>query len=197
MVYIQTTKHKAVEVFSGKRNRNTGEPVYKPKAIIEYTSHMGGVDLSDQLMNYYNFLRRGCKWWRKLFIHLFNMVIMNAYIMNRTFGLKKKLTHFEYRYLLAAALLDFREVEHNLRAALPAIVGPNNVGHWPERLPKSTTTNKTKTRKCKLCFVSEKTARKENKIRNEKSTTIICKACRIPLCVEPCFEKYHEEMNNN
>ena len=60
-VYMMTTLHNAVETFTGRLERGTGNPIYKPAAIVEYTKQMGGVDLSDQLMNYYNFLRRSCK----------------------------------------------------------------------------------------------------------------------------------------
>ena len=62
-VYMMSTIHTAMEMFTGKSRHEGNEPIYKPVAIIEYTKLMGGVDLSDQLMNYYHFLRRGCKWW--------------------------------------------------------------------------------------------------------------------------------------
>ncbi len=193
-VYMMTTKHLAEEGYSGKLDRATKTPIYKPVAVLDYTRQMGGVDLSDQLMNYYNFLRRGCKWWRKLFVHLFNMVILNAYVLNKTFGLQNKLTHHEYRYVVAAALLNFHEVDAGVPSAGPPVPVPfMNREHWPERLPTSTKTGKTKTRKCKYCFVSAKAAATGLKPRNEKSTTIMCKACRVPLCVVPCFGLFHEK----
>ena len=37
----------------------------------------------------------------------FNMVILNAFLLNKHFGLQKNLTQPEFRYLLAAALLDY------------------------------------------------------------------------------------------
>ena len=49
---------------------------------------MGGVDLSDQLLNYYSFLRKSMKWSGKLLIHLFNLLIFNAYILNKHYGHK-------------------------------------------------------------------------------------------------------------
>ena len=61
-----TMLHNAVETFTGRLEGGTGNPIYKPAAIVEYTKQMGGVDLSDQLMNYYNFLHRSCKWWREI-----------------------------------------------------------------------------------------------------------------------------------
>ena len=153
---MMTSAHAALEGFSGKKERGSGEPIHKPKAVLEYTKQMGGVDLSDQLMNYYHFLRCSHKWWRKLWGHLFNMVILNAHVLNKTFGATSKLTHHEYRYTIAAALLNFNPVPQPVGEART-----NHDGHWPECLPKSSTTDKVKTRKCKLCFVSKKKAEKK------------------------------------
>ena len=70
---------------------------YKPCAVVDYCHEMGGVDLTDQLLEYYHFLRRSCKWWRKLWVHLSNMVILNAFLLNKNFGLQKNLTQPELR----------------------------------------------------------------------------------------------------
>ena len=67
----------------GKMSRSDGMPLYKPTCIVDYTRWMGGVDVADQLMNYYHFLRRTIKWWRKLWVHMLNMIIMNAFLLNR------------------------------------------------------------------------------------------------------------------
>ena len=40
---------------------------------------MGGVDLTDQLTQYYDPMRRCRKWWKKLFFHLFSLMPLNAY----------------------------------------------------------------------------------------------------------------------
>ena len=192
-VYMLTSKHVAEERFSGKILYQTGEPIYKPSAVVDYCHEMGGVDLTDQLLEYYHFLRRSCKWWRKLWVHLFNMVILNSFLLNKNFGLQRNLSQPEFRYMIAAALLDYTPIVNPPDAPLvPQQLG----GHWPERLPVSTTakTRRTKTRKCTYCFVSARKAA-QGATRKEASTTIICSSCRVPLCVYPCFGKYHIEKN--
>lgn len=193
-VYMLTTKHLAEELYSGKILHRTGEPIYKPSAVVDYCHEMGGVDLTDQLLEYYHFLRRSCKWWRKLWVHLFNMVIMNAFILNKTFGLKKNLSQTEYRYMLATELLEYTPIVPD--PSTPAMPQQQTGGHWPERLPMSETAKvrRTKTRKCSYCFVSAKKAAK-GATRKESSTTIICSSCHVPLCIYPCFGKYHIEKN--
>ena len=66
---------------------------------------MGGVDLSDQLLNYYSFLRKCMKWSRKLLIHLFNSVILNVYILNKHYSCKK-FTYDEFRDHLVKYLIQ-------------------------------------------------------------------------------------------
>jgi hypothetical protein len=46
-VYMLTTKHLAEEHYSGKIVHRTGEPIYKPSAVVDYCHEMGGVDLTD------------------------------------------------------------------------------------------------------------------------------------------------------
>ena len=89
-----STIHEAVFVETGKVDRN-GDKIEKPEPVYYYCGWMGGVDLSDQLLNYYSFLRKSSKWSQKLLIHLFNLVLLNAYILNKHFGCQK-LTHDEY-----------------------------------------------------------------------------------------------------
>ena len=55
--------------------------IQKPTVIIDYTARMGGVDRADQLCTSYNFARKTLKWWRKLFYWLFEVSIVNSYIL--------------------------------------------------------------------------------------------------------------------
>ena len=59
-VTMLSTIHEAVLVETGKFDRN-GDKIEKPEAVYYYCGRMGGVDLSDQLLNYYSFLRKSSK----------------------------------------------------------------------------------------------------------------------------------------
>ena len=51
----------------------------KPVAVDGYNKHMGGVDNSDQMLEYNSFNRKGVKWWKKLYFHLISLALVNAY----------------------------------------------------------------------------------------------------------------------
>ena len=56
-------------------------------------------------MNYYSFLHCSVKWWRKLFIHMLNMLILNVYILNKKFGVHQ-MTHDEFREEIVHFLIE-------------------------------------------------------------------------------------------
>ena len=120
---------------TGKVDR-VGNKIEKPEAVYYYCSRMGGVDLSDQLLNYFTFLRKSTKWSRKLLIHLFNLVILNAYILNKHYG-SKKLTQDEFRDWMVKYLL--REGLKCYKIPLPPVlskkIGRNHeIEHNTQRL---------------------------------------------------------------
>ena len=104
-VIILSTVHEAIFIETGHVDREGRKKIENPECIYYYYGRMGGVDLSDQLVNYYSFLRKSMKWSRKLLIHLFNLVILNAYILNRHYGCQK-LTHDKIRDYLVKYLIQ-------------------------------------------------------------------------------------------
>ena len=94
-VLMPSTIHEAILVETGKLDRD-GSKIKKPEAVYYYCSQKGGVNLSDQLLNYFSFLKKSTKWSQKLLIHLINLVILNAYILNRQYG-SRRMNQDEYR----------------------------------------------------------------------------------------------------
>ena len=48
-------------------NRYNGPTLCKPDVITDYNNFKLGVNKLDHLMNYYSFLDKSIKWWRKRF----------------------------------------------------------------------------------------------------------------------------------
>ena len=160
-VTMLTTIHEAVMVKTGKTDF-FGNKVEKPEAVYYYCGRMGGVDLSDQLLNYYSFLHKSTKWSRKLLIHQLNLLILNAYILNKNYGCKK-LSHDEYRGRIVKYLLG--EGLKNYNIPLPPVlskkIGKHNAvehdktrlceRHFPSAIPKGK--GKKRERPYRCCFV--------------------------------------------
>ena len=86
-VLILSTIHEAVEIPTSKKDR-FDQPIIKPEAVHEYTKNMRGCDLADQLINSYCMIRRTCKWWLKIFFHLFAACICSTAIEGGPFSYK-------------------------------------------------------------------------------------------------------------
>ena len=137
-----------------------------------------------------------------MFIHLFNMGIINSYILNKEFGVTK-LSHNGYREYIAEYLVS-KALPH--ATVLPARI-PTTSGsearlferHFPaciEALPNSIRRNPA--RQCAACNFTNTQLQKYGcpgaKLR-KKFTSYWCSSCQVALCIEPCFEVYHTEEN--
>jgi hypothetical protein len=60
----------------------------KPVAVLDYNKYQTGADRSDQMLFYNSFARKTIKWWKKLFFHLFNLVMGKAHILHNKSGKK-------------------------------------------------------------------------------------------------------------
>ena len=76
-VTLITNIHDAQELLRTKKDSH-GNRLPKPQIIFEYTKNMLDVDLSDQYMTFHMSIRKSKKWWRKLFFHIMNMILLNA-----------------------------------------------------------------------------------------------------------------------
>ena len=150
-----------------------------PHAVMAYNQHMNGVDHADQLRATYSTARKSLKWWKYIFYFLFDICIVNAFILMKESvnhkltsktGREKCLTQKDFREKLAHQLLDRFNTKRKRGSDIAETLTP--VQHWPVIMP----TKKT----CKMC--------QKLKIRSERVTG--CEQCKVNLCI-PCFKPYH------
>ena len=193
-VYMLSTIHAANMVNTGRVDHRQNL-VQKPEPIYYYVKLMGGVDLGDQLMSYYSFLRRSVKWWRKLFIHLFNMLLLNAFVLQKKYS-TEPLDHEEFRQCIIKMLL--REGLEGCSIKLPARISRRDVSvsrlterHFPSFIPCQRGAKRSKpTRPCFLCSQ----VKEVNGVKiNPKWSSYWCADCRKVLCIDFCFKTFHTQ----
>ena len=150
-----------------------------PYAVSEYNKYMNGVDRADQLGSTYTVARKALKWWKYLFFYLFDVCIVNAFILMKespAHQLKTKTnrprdrTQLEFRMKLARQMLAAYTSKRKRPATLVESV--NTSQHWPAVMPKKGY--------CKMCSMKH--------IRREPVTG--CEQCQVNLCTK-CFKPYH------
>lgn len=194
-VTLLSTVHDAQEVLTLKRDSH-GNRLPKPEIVLQYTKNMSGVDLSDQYMAFHMSLRKSMKWWRKLFFHMFNMILLNAYILNKKYG-NCKLSHEEYMEYLANYLIETSKEHCTLpsRVTHPQVQATRLLErHFIEKIPTDPSKKSKPNPICKACnFTRNQVARLgfEGRHIPRKTTTYWCRQCETPLCVTPCFEIFH------
>ena len=191
-----TTIHSDDVVVIQRRSRvvpSGREVIEKPLAITEYNRYMGGVDRADQLLSYYGYSHRTIKWWKRAFFFLFDMAVVNAYLLylSKNPNKQRRLSHERFRITLAKELLEISgvDVDHTNETTTP---GPHRnpcqpaarlqERHFPTTIGRSQS-DRPMQMDCHVCS--------KRRGRGRKTTTYKCKECNLPMCVVPCFELWH------
>lgn len=148
--------------------------------IIAYNKYMGGVDCSQQLLQYYS-TQRTSHWYCTMFFNLLDIATTNAYIMYLEFtsvqGMSQ-LTHKDFMVELVYWLFGVEKVGTLL---------DRHCKHVP--VPCAVDTEK-----------SDRTMKGRRRCQNCSSKGVcniipwLCKSCDVPLYIalnRPCFEGWH------
>jgi hypothetical protein len=196
-VLMLTTIHNNSMTTKVRRKRHREgerEEIRKPVAVDQYNQFMGGVDRSDQLLSYYGFTHRTVKWWRRAAFHLFDMAIVNSYVLYSSVHSSRKLTHEQFRIELAKELLlqasvkvadDMPACHGRLQRPLPPQARLTE-RHFPSHLP-STPSGRRGQKECVVCS--------KKRGHGRKTTSFMCNQCQHPMCIIPCFELYHTKVD--
>ena len=81
-VYVASNAHQPTAGTVSRKNPDGSCVQVKcPDIVSQYNRHMGGVDLLDQLKCYYCYDRKSKRWWLRLFFHLLDLCVVNAFIL--------------------------------------------------------------------------------------------------------------------
>uniref|UniRef100_A0A673KZZ0 PiggyBac transposable element-derived protein domain-containing protein n=1 Tax=Sinocyclocheilus rhinocerous TaxID=307959 RepID=A0A673KZZ0_9TELE len=149
-----------------------------PVAVKDYNIYMGGVDLSDALIGYYNVLHKTTKWY-KTFFHFVDIVVVNSFILHQHLSKaqnKNPLSQKEFRERLVSELATQSSTSEPSTSAISA-----GEPCCPEYFGSDAASGR---RVCALCKLSGLKVK----------TPMYCTKCNVPLCLVPsrnCFRKWH------
>ena len=185
-VLTLSTVHTGRLVKSNKKNRR-GEEIIKPDCILDYNTHMCGIDRLDQILSYYSPLRKTLKWYRKVVLQVLDMAITNAFLLYKKTGGNQP--HIWFRTQVINSLLSSQErsaelpavpraLVHHKASDLSCLEGQDYMDVIPPTEKKAAPTTK-----CVVC----------NKHGKRKETRYMCETCpsKPALCVVPCFKQFH------
>ena len=169
------------EQVSRKQRDGSRIPESCPQSIVLYNRNMGGVDSNDQLRGYYHVRLKCCKYYKYVFWFLFDVAVINSFILCKHFthlGTKDLKT---FRTQLAKSLIG--SYCSRKRPGRPSQSAPPPKefcsSHFPER-------GSDKQHRCHYC---------SNYKHKRHGTVWYCNDCKLFLCHngkdDDCFLQYH------
>lgn len=82
-VFMVSTKFDDSLENTSKMDHNN-QPIKKPTCVINYNMCMGSIDKTDMLLSSVECVRKTRKWYKKIFFHMIDLSILNAYSSYKT-----------------------------------------------------------------------------------------------------------------
>lgn len=185
------------------KSDNSKKDINCPDIVKVYNKHMGGVDLLDSLLGLYRIRTRSKKWYHRLFFHMIDVVICNAWLLYRRISEHHnqdqpdghgKMPLLQFRIELAKVLTTIgssnvvsnkrgrpsnTSLESNYKkrkhkeSSPPFETRTDGIGHWPQHSQQRN--------RCRLDGCNGK-------------SRMFCSKCKVYLCLydeKRCFVEYH------
>lgn len=180
------------------KKTKTREGIACPKIVKAYNQHMGGVDLMDSHFGRHKIAIKSKKWYFRLFYHLVDMAVINAWIV------QKKVLTIKNMKKEIVTLGDFREIlsetlcKMGINETMPKKRGrPSNIFEtsFKKQSPNSNIPPSEiifdKTDHWQLWDTNRRTC----KVKNCKKLSYTkCTKCNVHLCYSKkndCFRRFH------
>jgi hypothetical protein len=187
--------------FSKSQKKSVNVPC--PSAVTIYNKHMGGVDLLDANIGRYKIRMRSRKWYIRLFYHLLDTCVVNAWILQKRVLTQKNeddkiITLVKFREVLAVTLCQTSKNINITPTRGRPCKKANNVYMTDRKKPRvvhtSTITNRERY-DCVSHWPVWNTTRQRCKYTNCKGFTYVnCSKCKTFMCFNKnnsCFVSYH------
>jgi hypothetical protein len=184
-VTMLSTLHEPLIVPTGKVDFVTKEQKMKPFCVKEYNENRGLGDKYDMQISFSECIRRSVKWYKKLFFHLVDLTIYNAYVLYKLKNnVNLRLTTFQLELIREIIGKSGSQVRSSIGRPPSESLFRLTARHFPSRIA-STATQENPRRKCYVC------ANTVRRPKARKDTSYECIECDVGLCLIDCFKDYH------
>ncbi len=154
-----------------KEHPNGKRTVEKPVAVERYNVSMAGVDRFDQMLGTYQYPHKSLKWYHTLYYRTRETALVNGYIIYKK---------VEFRQRVIDGLLEHWTCTRKRKGRPSIALLPLRMTgqHFPDKYE-----NKRYKPDCEVCSDRSTGCRRQ--------TSFCCKQCNVPLCISPCFERFH------
>ena len=150
-----------------------------------YNKYMGGVDLNDQLRNYYTHNFKSRKFYKYIFFFLFHLSIANSFILTKHYSTTITVHNIKlFREKLALSLIGtYNSCKRSRCSSIkPAFLKQPSLSHFPRR-------GSDTVHRCYYCA---------HTLKQKRQTVWHCRECDIFLChkgtEDDCFYLYHASL---
>lgn len=164
VLYISTEFENEIVNVQNKRK----EIISKPLPLVNYNKYMSGIDRHDQMLSYYLSERKTLRWYKKLFMHIIEIMLINSHALYNKYS-GEKMPLYEFRLSVIKALLPCIE-EHRQKENPDVHVMFKRV---------STGTKRIQRRRCKSCANEGKRTETLYECRDCPENTGYCLNCCI------------------
>ena len=162
------------------KDNDTGyRTVEKPVLAEMYNHFMGGVDTLDQLLGTYQYPHKSQKWYHTVYHRVREVALVNGFILYRKASDLNKLSPKQFREAVIDGLLKNWQPPRK-KVGRPSLLPELRLTerHFPDKYE-----NPKYKPECRACS--------DRQAGRRVQTRFFCKQCGVPLCIVPCFERYH------
>ena len=85
--------------------KRRGDSKSKPNVIRDYNDGMLGSDKADQMISYYDCLRKTTHWYKKVALHIIDIYIFNSYALHKKLSGNQEANLLEFRESIVKCLI--------------------------------------------------------------------------------------------
>lgn len=194
-VHLLSTVHTGDLVNTGKVNCYTKKPVFKPDVVVDYNINMRLIDKADAQISDLKCMRKSSVWYLKLFYHLIDVSILNAFnlwLLRHESAPLKKLKLRVFLNAVCMQLLEEYGVPTKIRRGRCSVNMPDRVKGPSDRHFLKHTEMINGRRRSLECYVCKHTTRRPQK---RTRVNVVCNECQVALCIDVCFQEFHSLKN--